>query len=103
MFDIFKLFGESLIDLIAVTLELSMVGDGVGFRIVAENIEQAFQTTPGLPVVVNGVCRRCAVNPEIALGGATFAGGEVVDGGFIDLQNFGVEKLVADGSDHGGK
>ncbi len=84
-FDFFKLFGESLINFVAVTLELSFVGDGVGVRIVAEDFKQAFQAASGLPVVINGVCRGRAINPEVALGGAAFAGREVVDGGFIDL------------------
>jgi len=81
--DALEPFGEGLINFVAVTLELSIVGDGVGFRIVAEDFEQAFQTAPGLPVVVNGVCGGGAVNPEVALGGAAFAGGEIVDGGLM--------------------
>ena len=94
---------DGVIDDVAVGVDLSGVGEGVGFGIVTEHFQQAPGSATGVPVEVTGARDRIAVDPQAALSNRTMAGGLIVDWGLVDLKFFGLEDFGADGAADGGE
>jgi hypothetical protein len=100
-------FRYAVVNPVAVGVDGACVADGVGGLVVAEEIQQAVRTAPGVPVEVTRACGDVAVSPEASLAGGAVAGSEVVDGCFIDLEfagtkEFGFDRLAERGEVPGG-